>query len=116
MTAGLRLPAVPMPIPMALDMHASCRSVAREVRDLARPIHKSRQVECKLGAYDQTACQGNAADPGWWQGTIEGRRDIAGGRKEGDRRAAGNAASGQCFTTLAFSADGAWLLAGGASK
>ena len=50
------------------------------------------------------------------QGTIEGRRDIAGGRLARDRRAAGNSTSGQCFTTLAFSADGAWILAGGASK
>ena len=40
------------------------------------------------------------------QGTIEGRRDIAGGRKTTDRRAAGNSTSGQCFTSLAFSADG----------
>ena len=46
------------------------------------------------------------------QGTIEGRRDIAGGRSTIDRRAAGNSTSGQCFTSLAFSADGSWLLAG----
>ena len=46
------------------------------------------------------------------QGTIEGRRDIAGGRLGSDRRAAGNSSSGQCFTSLAFSADGSWLLAG----
>lgn len=50
------------------------------------------------------------------QGTIEGRHDIAGGRLAGDRRAAGNAASGQCFTSLAYSADGSLLLAGGKSK
>ncbi|KAK9845761.1 hypothetical protein WJX81_001752 [Elliptochloris bilobata] len=50
------------------------------------------------------------------QGTIEGRRDVAGGRLASDRRAAGNRTSGQCFTSLAFSADGAFLLAGGASK
>lgn len=48
------------------------------------------------------------------QGTIEGRRDIAGGRLAGDRRAAGNATSGQCFTSLAYSADGSLLLAGAA--
>ena len=46
------------------------------------------------------------------QGTIEGRRDIAGGRRTTDRRAAGNSTSGQCFTSLAFNADGSWLLAG----
>ena len=50
------------------------------------------------------------------QGTIEGRRDVAGGRLASDRRAAANRTSGQCFTSLAFSADGAFLLAGGASK
>ena len=50
------------------------------------------------------------------QGSIEGRRDIAGGRLSTDRRAAGNLSSGACFTSLAFSADGSFLLAGGASK
>ena len=50
------------------------------------------------------------------QGTIEGRRDITRGRLAGDRRAAGNRGSGQCFTSLAFSADGSFLLAAGASK
>lgn len=41
---------------------------------------------------------------------------MAGGRLASDRRAAGNRTSGQCFTSLAFSADGSFLLAGGASK
>lgn len=41
---------------------------------------------------------------------------MAGGRLASDRRAAANRTSGQCFTSLAFSADGAFLLAGGASK
>lgn len=50
------------------------------------------------------------------QGTIEGRRDIAGGRLSTSRRTASNVAAGACFTSLAFSADGSWLLAGGASK
>ncbi|GFR41863.1 hypothetical protein Agub_g2644, partial [Astrephomene gubernaculifera] len=50
------------------------------------------------------------------QGTIEGRRDIKGGRLQSDRRAAGNSASGAAFTSLAYSADGALLLAGGKSK
>lgn len=49
-------------------------------------------------------------------GTLEGRRDIARGRLQGDRRAAGNATSGQSFTSLAYTADGAFLLAGGESK
>ena len=50
------------------------------------------------------------------QGSIEGRRDLAGGRLSSDRRALGNSSSGECFTSLAFSADGAFLLAGGSSK
>ena len=50
------------------------------------------------------------------QGSIEGRRDLAGGRLSSDRRALGNSTSGQCFTSLAFSADGAFLLAGGSTK
>ncbi len=50
------------------------------------------------------------------QGTIEGRRDIRGGRLASDRRAAANSSSGAAFTSLAFSADGSLLLAGGASK
>lgn len=47
---------------------------------------------------------------------IHGRRDIAGGRSRYDRRAAGNSSSGRAFTSLAFSADGSFLLAGGSSK
>lgn len=46
------------------------------------------------------------------QGTIEGRRDIAGGRLMSDRRSAANSTSGQCFSSLAYSADGSFLLAG----
>lgn len=53
---------------------------------------------------------------GTTQGTIEGRRDLRGGRLAGDRRAAGNLSSGACFTSLTYSADGAQLLAGGDSK
>ncbi|DBA78910.1 hypothetical protein WJX77_008158 [Trebouxia sp. C0004] len=49
-------------------------------------------------------------------GSIEGRRDLAGGRLSSDRRALGNSSSGQCFTSLAFSADGGFLLAGGSTK
>ncbi|KAH9545465.1 hypothetical protein CY35_12G049400 [Sphagnum magellanicum] len=49
-------------------------------------------------------------------GTIEGRRDIAGGRRMGDRRTAANTSSGKCFTCLSYSADGSFLIAGGSSK
>jgi hypothetical protein len=52
----------------------------------------------------------------YMQGTIAGRRDIAGGRLRADRRTAANTSSGRCFTSLAFSADGSFLLAGGSSK
>lgn len=48
--------------------------------------------------------------------TIEGRRDIAGGRLMTDRRSATNTTSGNCFTTLCYSADGSYILAGGSSK
>lgn len=49
-------------------------------------------------------------------GTIEGRRDIAGGRLMRDKRTAANSSSGKCFTTICYSADGNYLLAGGNSK
>ena len=48
--------------------------------------------------------------------SIEGRRDIAGGRLMTDRRSAANSSSGKCFTTLCYSADGSYILAGGSSK
>jgi periodic tryptophan protein 2 len=48
--------------------------------------------------------------------TIEGRRDIAGGRLMTDRRSAANSTAGKCFTTLCYSADGSYILAGGSSK
>ncbi|SCZ99353.1 BZ3500_MvSof-1268-A1-R1_Chr3-1g05964 [Microbotryum saponariae] len=47
---------------------------------------------------------------------IEGRKDIAGGRKVDDRVTAANNASGKAFTSLSYTADGACLLAGGNSK
>ncbi|WCJ40615.1 periodic tryptophan protein 2 [Euphorbia peplus] len=48
--------------------------------------------------------------------TIEGRRDIAGGRLMTDRRSAANSTAGKCFTSLCYSADGSYILAGGSSK
>ncbi|CAI9114031.1 OLC1v1014650C2 [Oldenlandia corymbosa var. corymbosa] len=48
--------------------------------------------------------------------TIEGRRDIAGGRLMTDRRSAANSTIGKYFTTLCYSADGSYILAGGNSK
>ena len=50
------------------------------------------------------------------QATIHGRRDIVGGRLRTDRRTASNTSSGRAFTSLAYSADGTYLLAGGSSK
>eukprot|EP00898_Chlorokybus_atmophyticus_P000595 jgi/Chlat1/1536/Chrsp122S01805 len=50
------------------------------------------------------------------RGTIEGRRDVAGGRRATDRQTAANASSGKCFNSLSYSADGTYLLAGGSSK
>ncbi|XP_031488518.1 periodic tryptophan protein 2 [Nymphaea colorata] len=48
--------------------------------------------------------------------TIEGRRDIAGGRLMTDRRTASSSSSGKYFTSLCYSADGNYILAGGNSK
>ncbi|KAK9281854.1 hypothetical protein L1049_004760 [Liquidambar formosana] len=48
--------------------------------------------------------------------TIEGRRDISGGRLMTDRRSAANSSTGKHFTTLCYSADGSYILAGGSSK
>ena len=50
------------------------------------------------------------------EGTIEGRRDMAGGKTVGDKRSASNIVAGKSFKTLAYSADGALLLAGGNGK
>ena len=51
------------------------------------------------------------------QGTIEGRRDIAGGRLSSDRRTVENSTlAGKNFRSLCYSADGAFLLAGGNSR
>jgi len=47
---------------------------------------------------------------------IDGRRDIAGGRKMNDRMIADNNASSRYFTSVCYSADGTCLLAGGNSK
>ncbi|KAJ1730384.1 U3 snoRNP protein, partial [Coemansia biformis] len=49
-------------------------------------------------------------------GSIEGRRDIAGGRKANDRVTAANNPAGKCFNSLGYSADGTAVLAGGNSK
>ncbi|KAE9604591.1 putative transcription factor WD40-like family [Lupinus albus] len=48
--------------------------------------------------------------------TIEGARDIAGGRLMTDRRSAKNSTQGKYFTTLCYSADGSYILAGGSSR
>ena len=48
--------------------------------------------------------------------TIDGRRDITGGRSSISQVTRKNASGGKCFRSLAFSADGACLLAGGRSK
>ncbi|KAI5887131.1 WD40 repeat-like protein [Schizophyllum commune H4-8] len=47
---------------------------------------------------------------------IQGRTDIAGGRRQDDRITAANNASGKAFTSLAYTADGRCILAGGNSK
>ncbi|KAL7424572.1 U3 snoRNP protein [Cryptotrichosporon argae] len=47
---------------------------------------------------------------------IEGRRDISGGRKVEDRTTAANNAATKHFTSVAWTADGSCVLAGGSSK
>jgi periodic tryptophan protein 2 len=47
---------------------------------------------------------------------IEGRKDVSGGRKANDRVTAANNASGKAYNSLAYTADGRCVLAGGNSK
>lgn len=47
---------------------------------------------------------------------IDGRRDIAGGRKVNDRMTSDNNAASRYFTSICYSADGSCVLAGGNSK
>ncbi|KXT02233.1 hypothetical protein AC578_5079 [Pseudocercospora eumusae] len=47
---------------------------------------------------------------------LDGRRDASGGRKATDRRTAANVAGTKAYGTIAYSADGTVLLAGGNSK
>ena len=49
-------------------------------------------------------------------GTIEGRRDVSGGRLSSDRITAKHSAAGKCFSSICYTADGSCLLAGGSSK
>jgi periodic tryptophan protein 2 len=48
--------------------------------------------------------------------TIEGRKDIQGGRLVSDRRTAKHANASKCFTSVCYNADGTCLLAGGNTK
>lgn len=47
---------------------------------------------------------------------IDGRRDIAGGRKINDRMTANNNAASRYFSSISYSADGSYIIAGGNSK
>lgn len=47
---------------------------------------------------------------------LDGRRDVSGGRKINDRRAAANVGGTKNFSTIRYSTDGSCLLAGGNSK
>jgi len=49
-------------------------------------------------------------------GEIDGRRDIAGGRKVNDRMTSYNNSASRYFNSVCYSADGACVLAGGNSK
>lgn len=48
--------------------------------------------------------------------SIEGSRDIAGGRLMADLRTSANSSTGKCFTALCYSAGGSYILAGGSSR
>lgn len=48
--------------------------------------------------------------------TIEGKKDIMGGRRRDDARASKNATHSTCFNSICYSADGLCVLAGGNSK
>ncbi|CAN0350409.1 unnamed protein product, partial [Discosporangium mesarthrocarpum] len=56
------------------------------------------------------------SEDGDLQGIIEGRRDIAGGRRVHDMVTAANSAHGKYFTSLDYTADGACVIAAGHSK
>lgn len=47
---------------------------------------------------------------------LEGRKDISGGRMADDRMSAANNASSKHFNSIAYTADGSCLIAGGSSK
>ncbi|KAG6265579.1 hypothetical protein E4U49_000871 [Claviceps purpurea] len=47
---------------------------------------------------------------------LDGRRDVSGGRKFGDRRTAANVSGTKSFNAIRYSTDGSCLLAGGNSK
>ncbi|KAJ7512782.1 WD40-repeat-containing domain protein [Mycena galericulata] len=55
-------------------------------------------------------------DGGKQTNIIEGRKDISGGRKADDRMSAANSTSGKAYNSLAYTADGRCILAGGNSK
>lgn len=50
------------------------------------------------------------------QAGLDGRRDVSGGRRISDRRTAANATGSKSFNSIAYSADGDCLIAGGNSK
>lgn len=48
--------------------------------------------------------------------SIDGRRDVSGGRKLDDRMTAANSSSGKSFSSLVYTAEGQHIIAGGNSK
>ena len=55
-------------------------------------------------------------DQGKQKSVIEGRKDVSGGRKADDRMTAANNSSGKSYNSLAYTADGQCIIAGGNSK
>ena len=52
-------------------------------------------------------------EEGQVRGVIDGRRDISGGRCEGDKFSAKNSKTNKHFKSICYSADGEYVLAGG---
>jgi periodic tryptophan protein 2 len=90
--------------PLALQANVLALAVRPDARQICVATLDGQLTFWLLGEGQQT-------------GEIDGRRDAAGGRRLTDRRAAANAsADARAFSTLAYSADGACVLAAGRSK
>lgn len=88
-------------------------------------LQHSTDVVCLAWRFDgKEVCTGTIggllsfwdAEDGRLKFEIDGRRDIAGGRKMNDRMTSNNNSASRYFTSICYSADGTCVLAGGNSK